>query len=74
MFFMSCKTTEKTVYCVPEINFPEFPELGEYEKIEGNKIATDEDYFRRLLVFRTLYLTECEKYNAMKNELQGESK
>lgn len=71
---MSCKTTEKIIYCVPEINFPEFPELREYEKVGENKIATDEDYFRRLLIFRTLYINEISKYNEKKRELEGSGK
>lgn len=66
MFFTSCKTTrtvEKTVYYVPIVNFPEFPELGEYEKTEDGRIVTDESYFRKLLTFRTLYFDALDKYN-----------
>jgi hypothetical protein len=73
MFFTSCKTTrtvEKTVYYVPIVNFPEFPELGECEKIDGRKIATDEDYFRKLLTFRTLYFDALEKYNEKINLIE----
>lgn len=66
IFFMSCRTTrtvEKIVYYVPIVDFPEFPELGGYEKIDGGKIATDENYFRKLLTFRTSYFDALEKYN-----------
>ena len=70
---MSCKTTrvvEKTIVYVPEIDFPDFPELGEYELIDG-KVMTDEDYFRKLLIFRTQYFNEIDKYNEMKRELEN---
>ena len=76
MFLMSCKTTEveKYVYYVPEVSWPEFPELPECEKIENKKIATDEEYFRKLLMFRTLYFDEIEKYNEKKMKIEGENK
>ena len=63
MFSVSCKTTtvEKTIYYIPEIDFPEFPELGEYEVKDG-KVTTDEEYFRKLLIFRTMYFDEISKY------------
>jgi hypothetical protein len=61
---------EKPVYFVPEIDFPVFPELGEYEKLENGKIAVDEDYFRRLLAFRTLYFDERDKYEEKKMKLE----
>lgn len=72
-FFTSCKTTErtKTVYYVPEINSPAFPELGEYEILPDGRVATDERFFRELLIFRTLYLEEIEKYNEKKMELEA---
>lgn len=72
MFFFSCKTTivEKTVYRFPEISWPEFPELGEYQKIQNGKIAIEEDYFRKLLVFRTFYFDEIEKYEEKKKLLE----
>lgn len=76
MCLFSCKTTtivEKTIYKVPKINWPEFPELGEYEKTGNGKIATDEDYFRRLLIFRTLYFDEIEKYEEKRKFLKEEN-
>lgn len=75
MFLLSCKTTtviEKTIYKCPEINWPEFPELGEYEKTGNGKIIIDEDYFRRLLVFRTLYFDEIEKYEEKRKFIEDE--
>jgi hypothetical protein len=71
MFFTSCRTT-RTVYRVIEIDFPEFPMLGDYEVLEGNRVATDEEYFRKLLIFRTLYIDEQEKYNEKKKLVEGE--
>ena len=71
MFCNSCKTTtvEKTVYYIPEVDWPEFPELGEYETKDG-KVTTDEDYFRKLLIFRTMYLGEQSKYEEKRKLLE----
>ena len=72
MLCISCKTTtviEKTIYKCPDINWPEFPETGEYEKTNNGKIAVDEDYFRRLLVFRTFYFDERDKYEEKKQSI-----
>ena len=71
MFCNSCKTTtvEKTVYYIPEVDWPEFPELGEYETKDG-KVTTDEDYFRKLLIFRTMYLDEQFKYEEKRKLLE----
>lgn len=73
MFFISCRTTTRTVYRVIDIDFPEFPVLGDYEVLEGNRVATDEEYFRKLLIFRTLYIDEQEKYNEKKKLIEGEN-
>lgn len=76
MCLLSCKTTtviEKTIYKYPEIDWPEFPELGEYEKTKNGKIAVDEDYIRKLLVFRTIYFDEKDKYEE-KKQVMGETK
>lgn len=73
MFFLSCKTTtiiERTTYKVPKISWPEFPELGEYEKTKDGKIIIDEDYFRQLLTFRTIYFDEIEKYEEKKKLIE----
>ena len=61
---------EKTIYKCPDINWPEFPEVGEYEKTNNGKIAIDEDYFRRLLVFRTFYFDERDKYEEKKKSIE----
>ena len=73
MLCISCKTTtviEKIIYKCPEINWPEFPEVGEYEKTNNGKIAVDEDYFKRLLVFRTFYFDERDKYEEKKQLIE----
>ena len=72
IFFISCKTStvEKTIYYIPEVDWPEFPELGEYQKIENGKLTTDEDYFRKLLIFRTMYLDEQSKYEEKRKLLE----
>lgn len=70
-FFTSCKTVEvvRVEYYIPEIDFPEFPKLGECKKVDG-MILTDEEYFRKLLIFREEYRNAIEKYNAKKNKLE----
>lgn len=71
-FFNSCKTTKVEIQYVevmPEINWPEFPKLPEYEKKNG-KVTTDEDYFRKLLIFREIYKSERDKYNEKKMKLE----
>lgn len=73
MFFTSCKTVkvvEKDVYVVPNLDFPEFPALEHYEKLEGGKVATDENFFRRLLIFKTSYSELIMEYNEKKNKLE----
>lgn len=75
MCLLSCRTTtvvEKTIYKVPKISWPEFPELGEYEKFQNGKITTDEDYFKKLLTFRTLYFDEIEKYEEKRKFIEDE--
>ena len=72
MYFSSCNTTkviEKTIIYIPEIDWPEFPELGEYEARDG-KVTTDENYFRKLLMFREMYFNEQNKYNEKKMKLE----
>lgn len=63
---------EKTIYKVPKISWPEFPELGEYEKLQNGKITTGEDYFKKLLIFRTLYFDEIEKYEEKRKFIEDE--
>ena len=75
MCLLSCKTTmvvEKTIYKVPKISWPEFPEVGEYEKLQNGKITMDEDYFKKLLTFRTLYFDEIEKYEEKRKFIEDE--
>jgi len=47
--------------------------LGDCEVLEGNRVATDEEYFRKLLIFRTLYIDEINKYNEKKKLIEGEN-
>ena len=54
---------------MPEVNWPEFPEFGEYETKDG-KVTTDEDYFRKLLIFREMYLDEQSKYEEKRKLLE----
>lgn len=54
---------------MPEINWPEFPKLPDYEVKDG-KVTTDEDYFRKLLTFREIYKSESDKYNEKKMKLE----
>lgn len=34
------------------------------------KVTTDEDYFRKLLIFREIYKSEIDKYNEKKMKLE----
>ena len=72
MCFISCRTTKviEIVY-VPEINPPEFPELGDYERKDG-KVIADEDYFRELLIFRTKYFDMIAKYEEIRKLYERE--
>ena len=74
MFFSNCKSNqvvEKTIVYIPEIDWPEFPKLPDY-KINGDgTVSTDEEYFRRLLVFKTEYQNEINKYNEKLEKIGG---
>lgn len=50
---------------IPEINFPEFPKVGEFEVKEG-KVTVSENFFRKLLIFKAQYKNEILKYNDKK--------
>lgn len=58
---------------MPDIEWPEFPKLPDYE-VKNGKVTTDEEYFRRLLVFREMYKTERNKYNEKKAMLEETEK
>lgn len=54
---------------MPDINWPEFPKLPDYD-VKNGKVTTDEDYFRKLLTFREIYKSERDKYNEKKMKLE----
>lgn len=72
MFLVSCKTTKEIqIKCyIPEIDFPEFPKLPDYEKTENGILVKDENYFRQLLIFKESYKSEINKYNEIKTKLE----
>ena len=72
MFLVSCKTTKniQIKYYVPEIDFPEFPKLPDYEVTENGILVKDENYFRELLTFKESYKSEIDKYNEKKMKLE----
>lgn len=73
MFFISCnssKIVEKTTYYVPEVDFPEFPKLPDYEITEKGILIKDENYFRQLLIFKTIFENEVNKYNEKKEKIE----
>lgn len=72
MFLVSCKTTKEIQikYYVPEIDFPEFPKLPDYEITENGILVKDENYFRQLLIFKESYKSEINKYNEKKMKLE----
>lgn len=74
MFFISCKSTKEIVieYKIPEIDWPEFPKLPDYELSNG-KVTTDEEFFRRLLIFKESYKSEINKYNEKKEKLEAKN-
>lgn len=68
MFFSSCNTAkvvEIEKYVVPNLDFPEFPILDDYSWEDG-KVTTNEEFFRRLLMFRTAYWDLIDEYNEKK--------
>lgn len=72
IFSSSCKTTE-IKYHVPDIDFPDFPVLGDYEIMDNGNVSTSAEYFRRLLIFRTQYNELILEYNEKKQTLnEGE--
>lgn len=73
-YFVSCKTVIIERSYVPDITFPEFPDLGEYEKTNDGKIVVSEDYIRRLYIFRTFYFDEKDKYEEKKRIYIGDTK
>lgn len=73
--FISCRTIQtKVEYKVPEIVFPDFPVLGEYEIIENEKVVTDSNFFRQLLTFKIMYAEAVSDYEYEKNRVEGETK
>ena len=58
---------------MPDIEWPEFPQLPDYE-VKNGKVTTDEEYFRHLLVFREMYKNERNKYNEKKAKLEETEK
>lgn len=80
MLCISCKSNdvvEKTIYYVPELEFPDFPKVSDYEIIEdGQKVIVDEIYFRKLLIFRIEYNSLISEYEDKKElyENGGEKK
>lgn len=74
MFLSSCnsnKVVEKTIVYIPEIDWPEFPKLPDYEITEDGILIKDENYFRQLLIFKEEYQTEIDKYNERLEKIGG---
>ena len=59
---------------MPEIDWPEFPKLPDYEIKADGVLVKDKIYFKKLLIFRESYKTERDKYNEKKEimEVQNE--
>lgn len=73
---ISCRTRveyiDKPVYYVPDVVFPEFPLVGDYEiGEEGRKVTVDSGYFRSLLIFRTEYISALDEYFELKKLFSG---
>ncbi|WP_405291968.1 hypothetical protein [Methanobrevibacter sp.] len=74
MSLSSCrsnKVIEKTIVYIPEIDWPELPKLPDYEITADGILIKDENYFRQLLVFKTEYQTEQNKYNEKLEKIGG---
>lgn len=54
---------------MPDVYWPDFPKLPEFERKNG-KVTTDEEFFRQLLIFREIYKSERDKYNEKKMKLE----
>lgn len=57
---------------MPDVYWPDFPKLPDYEAGNG-KVTTDEEFFRQLLIFREIYKSERDKYNEKKMKLEAEN-
>ncbi len=55
---------------MPDIDWPEFPKLPDYELQNDGVLVKDEYYFKKLLTFKELYKTEQNKYNDKKSKLE----
>jgi hypothetical protein len=74
MSLNSCRTTkvvEKTIYYIPQVDWPKFPKLPDYEITDNGILIKDESYFRQLLVFKTEYQNEINKYNERIEKIGG---
>jgi len=73
MFFLSCSTTKEVIieYQIPEIDWPEFPKLPDYEITENGILVKDENYFRKLLIFKTKYKSTEDEYERIKKLYGG---
>lgn len=75
--FSNCKSNkvvnEKIIYYVPDVDWPDFPKLDDYEINEDGKITTDENYFRKILVFRAQYEDALDIYNDKKEKMEEQN-
>ena len=74
MFLSSCRSNkiiEKTIIYIPEVDWPELPKLPDYEITENGILVKDENYFRQMLIFKTEYQTEIDKYNEKLEKIGG---
>jgi len=74
MFLSSCRSNnviEKTIVYIPEVDWPELPKLPDYEITENGILVKDENYFRQMLIFKTEYQTEIDKYNEKLEKIGG---
>lgn len=73
MFLLSCSTTKeiKTVYYVPDLYFPDFPKLPDYEINDKDEVTVDGEFFRQLLIFKTQYKSTKNEYEKIKKIYDG---
>lgn len=73
MPLLNCQSTndvKKEIY-IPEINFPKFPVLEEYEQKDG-KIIVPEEYILQLAEYKIRIEETEQNYNEIKKNIKEE--
>lgn len=76
MLFISCRSVEpkiiyKTAFIVPDLDFPEFPVLGECEELDEGVLVKDKNFFIDLLIYKIKIKDVEELYKEKKKLYEG---